>query len=480
MSEAVRIRKNSIFSFFSISSRLIANVVLFLIIARFYGPTLYGQFVFAQSLSLVFILIADFGIDVLFVNEVARDRKNAVKLFSQYFSLKILFCLIALAGMDIFFFVSNSDFQGRLLILVFSIYMMLTAVSNFLYSLFKGFEKLEYEMKVSITTNIVLLIVTIVLLVIRANVLSIAIAFVGTRILGFVLAVRYSFVVLPDISYRLVFSGLNTIKNKVIVFGLHLVFNYLVFQLDTILLAIWKGDYDVGIYQSAFKLILVPLLIPEILINVLTPVLSRLNVENKKQWGYVGNAMSKFLYITIIPISIILFVYSDQIIHIIYGSKNYVNAIPVLRIFAVVLFIRFNFEAFALMLTTSNKQKIRMYIVIVAALLNFVLNYFAIPLYGAVGAAAVALLTNLFVAILYWITTVPFFFQWFIKSKTGIVFMATILGVLIFWHFKGITVFIMAPLILSGFISVAFLYFLNSDERKALIPQRFKLFSIFQ
>jgi O-antigen/teichoic acid export membrane protein len=478
MSEVVRIRKNSIFSFFSISSRLIANVVLFLIIARFYGPTLYGQFVFAQSLSLVFILIADFGIDVLFVNEVARDRKNAVKLFSQYFSLKILFCFIALAGMDIFFFVSNSDFQGRLLILVFSAYMMLTAISNFLYSLFKGFEKLEYEMKVSITTNVVLLIVTIVLLVIRASVLSIAIAFVSTRILGFVLAVRYSFVVLPDISYKLVFSGLNTIKNKVIIFGLHLVFNYLVFQLDTILLAIWKGDYEVGIYQSAFKLILIPLLIPEILINVLTPVLSRLNVENKKQWGYVGNAMSKFLYITIIPISIILFVYSDQIIHIIYGSKNYVNAIPILRIFALVIFIRFNFETFALMLTTSNKQNVRMYIVIVAALLNFVLNYFAIPHYGAVGAAVVALITNFFVATLYWITTVPFFYQWFFNPKIGVVFAVTLVGIIILWQFKYFTVFVMAPLILFGFIIIGYYYFLNIDERRILIPDRFRLFTL--
>jgi O-antigen/teichoic acid export membrane protein len=113
MSEAVKIRKNSFFSFVSISSRLLANVVLFLALARFYGPTLFGKFAFAHSLSLIFILFADFGIDVLFINEIARERENAIRFFQQFFTLKIFLVGSALLLMNVFIFFTNSDPQGN-------------------------------------------------------------------------------------------------------------------------------------------------------------------------------------------------------------------------------------------------------------------------------------------------------------------------------------------------------------------------------
>jgi O-antigen/teichoic acid export membrane protein len=478
MSEAVKIRKNSFFSFVSISSRLLANVVLFLALARFYGPTLFGKFAFAHSLSLIFILFADFGIDVLFINEIARERENAIRFFQQFFTLKIFLVGSALLLMNVFIFFTNSDPQGKILILIFSIYTVLTALSNFLYSLFKGFEKLEFEMKASLFTNLILLIIAIVLLSLKSDIIIIAIAFVGARFLGFLLALRYSFVVLPGIKYKLTFVGLSSLKNKVLIFGIHLIFNYLLFQMDTILLAVLKNDYYVGIYQAAFKLILIPLLVPEILINVLTPVLARLNSENKQQWQVVGNAMSKILYIVIIPISVVLFVYAEQIIKIIYGSNNYQAAIPVLRIFAIVLFLRFNFEAFALMLTTSNKQKVRMIIVIIAAILNFILNYFAIPKYGVLGASYVALITNFVVALLYWLTTLPFFYQWFFQIKIGSVFVLTVIMVFLLYQFRQITMFLMIPLILCVFLFVGYFYFLNEEEKKIIIPDKIRILGL--
>jgi O-antigen/teichoic acid export membrane protein len=475
MSEAIKVRKNSIFSFLSISSRLIANVVLFLAMARFYGPLVFGQFAFAHSLSLLFIMVADFGIDMLFVNEVARDRKNVTLLFRQYFTLKIVFTLIALLGMNVFVFISDTNFQGKILILLFSFYTVLTALSNFLYSLFKGFEKLEYEMKVSIFTNSLLLVVTVILLIINSGVILIAIAFVISRLLGLLIAIKYSYNILPNINFKPTLAGLISIKNKVLIFGLHLVFNYLVFQMDTVLLAMWKGDYHVGIYQAAFKLILIPLLIPEILINVLTPTLARLNVENKQQWNSIGAVMSKILYISIIPISVIIFVFAEQIINIIYDSNDYSAAIAILKILAVTLFVRINFEAFALMLTTSNRQKTRMIIVIFAALLNLLLNYYTIPKYGAYGAAIVALFTNLFVAILYWLTTLPFFYQWFIKPKVGIVFSISLLIIFLLYQVKDISMFLIAPIILIGYMFLGYYYFLNSEEKRIILPSKFRI-----
>lgn len=475
MTEAVRIRRNSIFSIISITSRLIANVILFLIIARYYGPRIFGQFTFAHSLSYIFIILADFGFDVLLTNEIAKDRNNAVKIFQQYFSLKFVFTLFALMSMWIFVLFNDLSYETRLLVMIFSIYMVFTNMTNFLYALYKGFERLEFETKVSLIINISLLILTIILMILKADIITIAVAFVSTRILGFLFGVKYSFIVLKGISFKLLFTGFSKIKKKVFVFGFNLAFNYLFFQLDTILLAFWKGDYEVGIYQSVFKLILIPLVIPDIFINTLLPVLSRLNVENKAQWKKIGGIMNKLLFIIIIPISIILFIYADQIINIVYGVKEYSSAIPILRIFALTLFVRFNLEAFALMLTTSNRQHVRMKVVITATFLNLILNYFMINSYGAYGAAIVSLLTNTFVGVMYYLSTLPLFFEWVINTRTIVVLVLSCALAYSFWLLRSYSIFIFTPIILLLFAIITFKYFLTEKEKNLILPLGIKI-----
>ena len=477
MTESNRIRKNSFFSLASISLRLIANVIVFWIIARFYGPTLFGQFTFAQTLASIFILFGDFGFDVLLTNEIARDRHNAVKIFRQFFSLKLVFTVFALAGMWVFALISNFSSQAYILIIVFSFYMVFTTLTNFLYALYKGLERLEYETKVSIIINFSLLITVLILILFKVELLFIAIVFVLTRLLGFGISIRYSRELLQGISFRLFFKEIKIVKNKIFVYGFHLTFSYLFFQLDTILLAIWKGDYDVGIYQAVFKLIAIPLVIPDILINALMPTLSRLYIENKKEWARVGRLMYKLLVAIIIPISIILYVFSDQIIHLIYGTDKFTPAIPLLRIFALILFVRFNLETFALMITTSDKQKVRMFVVIAATFLNFTINYIMIPRFGVYGAALTSLGTNIFVGICYMLATSPLFLQWIVNLKTIITLIVSFLLAYLFWTIKSISMFIAAPVLLLSLGLLSYYFYFNKEEKRIILLENLKLFS---
>ena len=477
MPDSIRIRRNSFFSFLSISLRLIANVIVFWIIARFYGPSLFGQFSFAQTLATIFILFGDFGFDVLLTNEISRNRENAVKIFRQFFSLKLVFTFFALAGMWVFVFINNFSFQARILIIVFSFYMVFTTLSNFLFALYKGFERLEYETKVSLIINLLLLIIVLVLVFFKIDLVYIALVFVLTRLIGFSIAIRYSREVLQNISFRLFFKEIRIVRNKVFVYGFHLTFSYLFFQLDTILLAFWKGDYDVGIYQAVFKLIAIPLVIPEILVNALMPTLSRLHIENKKEWARIGMLMNKLLIVIILPLSIILYVYADQIIYLIYGTDKYLAAIPLLRIFALTLFVRFNLETFALMLTTSDRQKLRMLVVLAAAFLNFTINYFMIPKYGVYGAAITSLGTNIFVWVCYMLATSPLFLNWIVNLKTIVTLMVSFLLAYIFWIVKSISMFISVPALLLLLGLFSYYFYFNKEEKRIILLENLRLFS---
>ena len=474
MSEALRIRKNSLYSTLSISSRLIANVFVFWIMARYYGPETFGQFTSAQVLAANFILFADFGFDILLTTEVAKNKKNAAGLFQQFYSLKLIFCFVALLSMWVLALYGNFSPETRTLILVFSFYTVITTLTNFLYGLYKGFEQLEYETKVSIFVNVGLLLVAFPLIAIRVNVLWVAVAFVVTRIMGFVIGIHYSQKLIHKISFKLLFDGFHEIKGKVFVFGFFLLFNNLFFQLDTILLSLWKGDREAGVYQAVFKLIMLPLVVPDIFINTLMPVLSRLNVENQTQWKRVGYLMNKILTAIVLPVSIILFVYSEQIIKIIYGLNNYSDAVPILKIFAVTLFVRFSLEAYALLLTTSNRQAIRLYTVIAATILNFSINYYLIPIYGAYGAAIVSLITNAFVGVVYYSVNLRLVYEYLFNLKTLVMILSSAVIALIFWFNKSLSVFAGGPVILLLFLFLAMFYLFTKDEKKLIFSNEFR------
>jgi O-antigen/teichoic acid export membrane protein len=293
-------------------------------------------------------------------------------------------------------------------------------------------------------------------------------SFVFTRLIGFIVAIYSSYKVLPSIKYTLTFKKWHEIKKQVLVFGLQLLFGSLFFQLDTLLLAFLKGDTDVGIYQAAFKLIALPLVIPDILINTLLPVLSRLNSENELLWARIGGLLNKTLTLIALPIAIILFNYSEFVIKLIYPIKNYGATVPILRIFAIILFIRFSVESYALMLTTSYRQKTRLIIVLFGTFLNLGLNYFTIPIYGPFGAAVISLVTNLFVGIGYIVTTLPLFFDWTLNFSYSFSIVFSIIISFFLWNIKGFYPIITIPIVLIV-CSLFFLKFCYKAEERDLI-----------
>jgi O-antigen/teichoic acid export membrane protein len=478
MSEAVRIRKNSVFSLLSISIRLVANILLFMLIARFYGAKIFGQFTFAHTLATIFILFADFGFDVLLTTEIARDKKNTSSTFQTFFSLKFIFCLVALIGMWIVALTKDISFSSRTLILIFSFFVIFTALNNFLFALFKGYEQFKFETKISFITNVSLLVILIVLAVLNISIYIVAIAFVVTRILGLVISMYTAFKVVPEITFRLHFGNWSKVRSQVFVFGMQLLFGNLFFQLDTLLLSFWRSDSEVGIYQAVFKLIALPLVIPDVLINTLLPVLSRLHAENSIHWQKLGYLMNKTLVLVSLPISLILFVYAAPIIKIVYGKSEFYAAIPILKIFAIILLIRFFVETYALLLTTSGNQIKRMAVVICGTFLNLIINYFLIQKYGIWGAAITSLITNIAVGLGYIIFSYKMLTTNFITLRILIPIIILFALLLFFSNNSIINFWIEAPL-LFVFTSIGFYLFAFSKEERNLLLAEQKMLSLF-
>lgn len=458
--------KNSFFLFFSQVIRLLTNFLIFIGIARLYGPEGFGQFSIAFTVANICIMIADFGFDVLLASEIAKNRSEALQISRKYFSMKIVFALIGSFLMLIIPSFQGFSDESRLLIYSLSLYVIFTTFTNFFYAIFRGFEKFEYETRNSFFSNLLLLIALGVLGFFKTPLFYLMFFFIGARFLGVILGISKAIKLVGGNIIKLDFGGWKSIINQILIFGLTFLFGNLFIQLDTLLLGIWKGDEAAGLYQAAFRIMVFFLLIPDLLISAFLPLMSRLYLENIDRWKTHSRLLFKILLFLSIPITLMLFYNAKQLIPLMFGDKLFDQAIPVLQIFSVIILIRFIAEPFGLMMTTSKRQHIRMMLVIVATIFSFIINYFVIPAYGLNGTAFVSLLMNLFVGAGYLLANYSFFIKWVSEKNTIMVLLTSTFLFLLLWYIPNN----LANNLIFVFIYLAVAYFLgfSTEERKII------------
>ena len=468
MTQVQRVKRNSLFALLSHLVRLTTNFLLFVGVARLYGVETFGQFTTAHTFATIFLLVADFGFDSLLQTHIAKQRDTAAALARKCFTLKLLFATSAFLALLAFPFLYQFTQETELLVRIFSLYVFVGALNNFFFSLFKGYEEFQHETKISFATNALLLLLLVVLGFLKAPIETVAAAFVGTRLLGTVIASVVARRLTGSPVMRLDFTGLRTLWPTVIVFGLQFIFGALYFTLDTILLALWRGDHDVGIYQSVFKLAVLALLIPDIAVNTMMPFLSRLHGEGDHRWASFGKLLHKTLLMIGLPVSVVLFVYADQIVVLLYGAGEFEQAIPILRIFAVIVLIRFAVEPYALMLTTSHRQRVRMLIVMAGTAINVALNAVAIPAYGPFGAGVVSLVTNALVGTAFVATSRQPIREWSLQGRLLLALAAGGGIATMAWLFRSLSLWFGVPLVLLLFAVVIYTAGYTRAERQLL------------
>lgn len=478
MNEIIKIKNNSFFSFVSIASRLIPNVLIFWMLARFFGPVTFGKFSYSHTLANTFLLFADFGFDLLLTTEIAQNRSSAKQIFQQYFWLKICLAVISLISMFAFVFIRGGDFDSILLGIVFSFYMLFNTIANFFVASFKGFERLDYDAKVSLLMNLFLLFSAALLFLFSQNIFLIASAYAVSRILGFLYSIKLAHNTMPSLSYKLVFDNMNENFKKAFTYGILISASSFLFQLDTILLGIFRSDYEVGVYQAVKNLLLVPFIVPGVVFSALLPTLARNYKENYNNWLSLNKIFFKIVFWLNLPIAIILFAYPKEIIEIIYGGKNYTSAIPLLELFSIILFFRSTSDYLGVMLITSGRRKIHIMTSLVGIVISAVACVILIPRNGAFGAGIVYLLVIIFISITYLLVNLRIFFTYILNARYYLLLFISVAIALFAKEASSINAFIGILSIIIIFVLVGLFFFFTEKEKKSILT--LKLFPNFR
>jgi O-antigen/teichoic acid export membrane protein len=409
---ASRLKRNSILSLLSSGTRLLANSLMFIGIARFYGPAVFGSFSAAYILASIFVVVADFGFDNLLTIEVARSPDRVAEPVREYFSIKLLFCLFGLAAIWSLPLVERLSPVTEILLFLLSFSVIFTSLTNFFFALFKGIEQFQHELRITSIVNVVLLIVLVAIGFFKLSFFYVGLAFVATRALGLLLAVIKARNLLELSPFHFTLKGWSKRWRLILTFGFSLLFGNLFFQLITPLLVFFRGDYAAGIYESVFKLVGLISIISDIGVNAILPALSRFHVENFDRWITLNRLFNRTLFLVSLPIALVFLVYPRQIIDLLYGVDNFGEAVGIMRIAAVVILVRFASETYGLMLTTSDRQNARMRITMAGTVLSVLFCWYFIPRYGSFGAGLAALSVNACVGLGYMIAARPYVWRW--------------------------------------------------------------------
>jgi O-antigen/teichoic acid export membrane protein len=377
-----------------VSSRLL-GFYFFIYIARIMGVESFGIFSTAISIGLVVMTFMDFGLDAICTRTIARRKYD---MFPPIVQLKIIMIGIGfIVSCSSFYLFKRLGYALPLLSVGFCVFSAL----NFIYGYFRGKERMHIEVFLLFLQRALLVASGMVLISSYPTVISASLCFAFSYIVVFFVALYFVRKSLKlKIQKYFQFHSAAIKKAFITTFPLAVasILGVLYYRIDALLLAMYSGMSDVGLYQGAFKLIEAIALVGSILTIVTFPQLSRYGGELSLRFKDLYNSIYKIYFFAGIIVTICVFYFSDDIVAILFG-ESFQGSSSLLRLLILSVPASYPGHLVTQALIAMDCQVYYMYIIGAATVINICLNLIVIPKYGAIGAAWTMVCTTYLITI---------------------------------------------------------------------------------
>ena len=254
MGTARRISRNTAYL---AAAEMVSKVLQFVVMiyaARLLSQEDFGKFSFALSLSFIAMILADWGLNQLLVRTVARDKGGLEKYVANSIFLKIIFSALSGAFIVIVLNLFRYPQTTKGIVYIIWLFAILGTFTELLYSIFRAFERMEFDSLLKITRMAVLAAASITILALDKGVVAFSVSFVaveaGVVLMGSLIVWRVfsrgrlSFSLL-DVAY------MKSMLREALPFGLAILFGSLYFYISGFMLSVMEGDVAVeGVANS--------------------------------------------------------------------------------------------------------------------------------------------------------------------------------------------------------------------------------------
>jgi O-antigen/teichoic acid export membrane protein len=219
------------------------------------------------------------------------------------------------------------------------------------------------------------------------------------------------------------------------------------------------NDVEVGHYSAALKLITVWYIIPQSLMGVLFPLLSKSFEQSTEKFQKIQFRAVKYLMAIALPLAAGTIAIGDQVINWFYGP-GFEQSVPTLRILAGMPVLIFLSGILWRTLLARNEQKVALRANIISSIVRLATAVFFIYWLGYLGAAIALASAYAFYVLLHFYcvwqcgTPIPFF-----QITWRFIVAAVIMGIFSWFlgHIIGVHLFLNIPLSAGVFTCLVFL-----------------------
>lgn len=389
-----RVLKNLLFLSMAEFFLKILGFVAVAYLARILGPKGFGEIGFAAAILAYFLLLVNLGLDTFGVKEVARDHTKINSYLNNILTIRLIASFISFFLLIVLVYFIPKPLEIKKLILFYG--LGLFSFSLTLEWVFMGIEKMGFVAISRVVRQVIYLALVLAVVKSPEQILSIPFAYFGSTLIGSIILL--SLFVQRYGNYKLKFD--LSFWKKILHQSLPMGFSYIMIQIyynfGLVMLGFLKGEETVGLYNAAYKIILLLLVLPTLVVTVFFPLLSNYFKSNFSQLRDVASIYVKILVILSIPFGFGGTVLAKELISFVYG-QTYSSAILAFQILIWDLVIVFLNIAYGNPLMAWDLQKRHMKCIALGTGVNLILNFLLIPKYSLYGASVATTLAELVV-----------------------------------------------------------------------------------
>lgn len=378
--------------------RLLTGFVLFVLIAREWGATAFGEFMYFFSIAALFVQVCEYGFSQQILRDIGREPTSASKRMGEFFAAKIWLTGLTLVCTSVYVALAGLSMQQMLMLLLLLIAAALMSYSDFMMACFRATGRYGRETVVTGFGNTVYFVFALAALYSDGGAIWVAAAFALGRLLHLLFTLfeynkSMSRWQQPDFHFPAV---LLTIKSGA-VYGLNIAVGMLFINLDTIFISHTLGFGATGTYQAAARFYQGAAMLPPIFAGVFLPKIAAAIGDNTKLNQLVAKLNWSMLAVAILVST--FFLSGPYFYGWIYPDPSLAAVGHLLPWFGVLIIVSFYASAQGIIVTAYAGHSLRASMLIAAVVLLFATAFPLLNAFGAKGMILSLVLAYLLISI---------------------------------------------------------------------------------
>jgi O-antigen/teichoic acid export membrane protein len=343
----------------SVGSRLLVSTLLFLLLARIWGPEDFGTFSFVFSVSALLMLTVDFGFGTFLLREIAADSAKAPELIGQGLRVKFLLTAVMSAAAAALVVALGSHALPLTLYFLLLLAALLLSFAEYFIASLRAFGRYDLEALLATTGNAAQFLLAGSTAWLGGTPVAVAGAMVVSRIVYLVASWRTLARTVPLLRTRQVPGNVRSTLQQLWPYGVDGALTSVWSFIDVITVRLLFGTQAVGLYAAGQKIVQGVGALAPVVGNVMIPQLARkAHIRAPDTWrvaALTGSLMVGIGFIFAIP----LVAFPGWVTSVLFGSE-FSRLADWLPWFGAILLVRYAAAGVGVILSAIGLQTKRL------------------------------------------------------------------------------------------------------------------------